>query len=91
MHLGVRSTRFNKHCLLTVLSLGRRTALILFSAISAVFFLSLGFIQIFVGLERFQILFIVFILLGKLGVAGARSAIRTLTVESYPVSIRTMG
>lgn len=47
--------------------------------------------QVFIGLEGFQTLFIVFVLLGKLGVAGARSAIRTLTVESYPVHIRTMG
>ena len=71
--------------------LGRRTALVLFSGVSAIFFLSLAFMEVFVGLEGFQTLFIVFVLLGKLGVAGARSSIRVLTVESYPVSIRTMG
>ncbi|CAL8122318.1 unnamed protein product [Orchesella dallaii] len=71
--------------------LGRRTALILFNGVSSVFFLALGFIQLFLELEEYKILFIVFILLGKLGVAGARSSVRCLTVESYPVSIRTMG
>lgn len=66
-------------------------ALILFSAISAVFFMSLGLIQVLIGLDGMQTLFIIFVLLGKLGVAGARSGIRCLTQESYPVSIRTMG
>lgn len=71
--------------------LGRRTALVLFSSVSAAFFLSLAVIQIAVGLDGYKTLFIVFVLLGKLGVAGGRSAIRCLTVESYPVSIRTIG
>lgn len=53
--------------------------------------MSLALIQVFIGQGGLQTLFIVFVLLGKLGVAGARSSIRCLTVESYPVSIRTMG
>lgn len=71
--------------------LGRRTALVTFSTGSAIFFMSLALIQLLLGLDNLTTLFIVLILLGKLGVAGGRSAIRCLTVESYPVSIRTMG
>jgi hypothetical protein len=40
---------------------------------------------------EYKITFIVSVLLGKVCVAAARSSIRVLTVESYPVSIRTMG
>lgn len=71
--------------------LGRRTALVLFSSVAASFFLGLAFLQILVGLDKMKILFIVCVLLGKLGVAGGRSSIRCITSESYPVSIRTMG
>lgn len=33
----------------------------------------------------------VFCLLGKIGLAGSRSSVRTLTGESYPTSARTLG
>ncbi|XP_021952032.2 organic cation transporter protein [Folsomia candida] len=71
--------------------LGRRKALLAFTGISALFFLPVGFIQLFSPPGAYQSIFIPLILLGKMCVAGARSAVRVLTVESYPVSIRTMG
>jgi len=77
--------------------LGRRKALVVFSAISALFFLPVAICQLVIPTgspqveQTLKITFIVCVLLGKLAVAGARSAIRVLTVESYPVAIRTMG
>jgi len=57
------------------------------------FFLPLAFLQMFneAATIEYQRTFIVSVLLGKVCVAAARSSIRVLTVESYPVSIRTMG
>ena len=74
--------------------MGSRKALVASTGISALFFLPVAVVQLLTPLNGptyHQSLYIAAIVLGKLCVAGARSALRVFTVESYPVAIRTMG
>ena len=74
--------------------LGRRKALVAFTGISALFFLPVAVVQLLTPLNGptyHESLYIGAIVLGKFCVAAARHGLMALTLESYPVAIRTMG
>ena len=58
--------------------------------IAAIFLTSIAIIQLSMDLTGNEWLVPTLCLLGKMGVAGARSAARTLTGESFPTAIRVM-
>ncbi|OXA44164.1 solute carrier family 22 member 15-like [Folsomia candida] len=71
--------------------LGRRKSLVIFMSLGACFLVLLAGLELSFG-TLMDPGFVAFLTLsGKFGVAGARSAARMLTGESFPTSIRTMG
>ncbi|CAG7727980.1 unnamed protein product [Allacma fusca] len=71
--------------------LGRRKTLIAFMSLGTIFLVALAILDLTFGVSLNSSLVAALCLLGKFGVAGARSAARCLTGESFPTPIRTMG
>ncbi|CAG7821166.1 unnamed protein product [Allacma fusca] len=73
------------------IKIGRRKALVTFMTITAIFLVAIAILLLTVGLEGHDSLRASLYFIGKFGTAGARSACRTLTGESFPTAVRTMG
>jgi len=71
--------------------IGRRKSLIAFMTIAAIFLVVLALLDLLYGVTLSAVTVTTMCLIGKFGVAGARSSARILTGESFPTPIRTMG
>ncbi|CAG7816007.1 unnamed protein product, partial [Allacma fusca] len=71
--------------------IGRRQSLAFFMTAAAVFLVALAIVDLTVISESHSTIVVVLCLLGKMGISGARGCVRTLTGETYPTAIRSMG
>ena len=58
---------------------------------SGIALLLTGILQLCTKMEDHELIMIALYILGKFGTSVARSSVRTLTGESYPTAVRTMG
>jgi MFS family permease len=77
--------------MLSFCRLGRRKSLVVFMSLATLFLVALAVLDLTYGTLLSAVTVSILSLCGKFGVAGARSAVRMLTGESFPTAIRTMG
>ncbi|CAG7726495.1 unnamed protein product [Allacma fusca] len=71
--------------------IGRRKSMVAFMTLVAFFLVGIAIVQLTLDRAESGVIIAALCFLAKYGTAGARSAARTLTGESYPTAIRVMG
>lgn len=74
-----------------IFRLGRRRALFVSMTFCAIFLVTIAILQLVIDFTFYPTLLAVLCCLGRYGIAASRSLARTLTGESYPTAIRSMG
>ncbi|CAG7832469.1 unnamed protein product [Allacma fusca] len=91
MYMGLADALGYPSAVLLNKFVGRRQALVSFMTLAAIFLVSIAILQLTADLSGKEYVVAILCLIGKFGTAGARTSARTLTGESFPTSVRTMG